>query len=153
MAPKTYRESTSESESKPQSNSRASNKARNAVAQQAQQEYLSKHINSNGPQDKPRLDPLDFSAFDTETLDKYNRRYGLYAYDCITVNGDVLNSEIGKKTHSYKNGNVKNKISKLDMSSSAKKHFMSLPCRENEIITNFLYKVKNEDKEFKLSFK
>lgn len=152
MPPRGHKESASESETKQPSNSRSSHKARNAVAQAAQQEYLSKHINSNGPQDKPAVDALDFMAFDDETLDKYGQRYGLNLPLTQSLIDNILASEIGKKTYSYKKNNGY-KISKLEKANALKKHFTALPARENEIITNFLYKVKNEDKAFKLSFK
>lgn len=151
MAPRGHKESASESEAKPVSNSRSSNKARNAVAQAAQQEFLSRHINSNGPHDKPKVEPLDFMAFNEATLDKYSKQYNLDMPDTQTLNENILSSEIGKKTSSYKKSQI-NKISKIEKANSLKKHFMALPSRENEIITNFLYKVRNQEKDFKLSF-
>ncbi|CUM65302.1 uncharacterized protein PRCAT00002937001 [Priceomyces carsonii] len=151
MAPRNYRDNASEPEVKQAASSRSSTKAKNAAAQQAQQEYLSKHINSNGPQDAPKVDPLDFYSFDCKTLDKYVRTYGLNLPPTMTIDGDILQSDIGKKTYSYKHSN-KNRVSKLEQSNNVKKHFMNLPCRENEIITNFLYKANNQDTEFKLKF-
>lgn len=153
MPPRGHKESASESESKqPSSHSRNSNKARNAVAQAAQQEFLLKHINSNGVHDKPKVEPLDFMAFNEKTLDQYGKKYELDTPLTETLNENILSSEIGKKTYSYNNKNGF-KISKIEKANNLKKHFIGLPCRENEIITNFLYKVKNEDKDFKLSFK
>lgn len=151
MALRNHKESASESESKQTSNSRASNKARNAAAQAAQQEFLLKHINSNGPHDRPKPHPLDFNSLSEETLEKYNRKYGLNFPPPLSINGHILSSEIGKKTFTARNN--KNKISKPELSNNLKKHFLALPCRENEIIANFIYTVRNEDKDFKLSFK
>lgn len=151
MVNRSHKESASESESKQPGTSRASNKARNAAAQAAQQEILSKHINSNGPHDKPKPHPLDFNSFSDETLERYNKKYGLNFPPPLSINSHILGSEIGKKTYTAKkNGN---KISKPELSNNLKKHFLALPCRENEIITNFIYSVKNEDRDFKLSFK
>lgn len=152
MPSKNHKDQVSETESKQPSNSRASQKARNAAAQAAQQELLAKHINSNGPQDKPKVEPLDFEAFSDDELVAYNRKYGLGYSDPLSINGNILNSEIGKKTNFSRNGVNKNRISKPELASHLKKHFMAMPCRENEIITSFLYKVKNQDKKFKLSF-
>lgn len=147
-----HRESASESEAKTGTTSRAANKARNAVAVAAQQELLSKHINSNGPNDQPRMNPLDFLAFDDDSLYRYNRKFGLNLPPVQSINDNVLRSEIGKKTFSSKKAAGSPRISKPELASHCHKHFLAAPCRENEIITSFLYKVKNEDKDFKLTF-
>lgn len=152
MAGRSHKESASESESRQPTNSRASNKARNTAAQAAQQEFLLKHINSNGPQDKPKPHPLDFNSLSDEALEKYNKKYDLDYPAPLSINGHILSSEIGKKTFTAKNISG-NKISKPELSNNLKKHFLALPCRENEIIANFIYKVNNQEKDFKLSFK
>lgn len=146
-----HRDSASESESKTGTTSRAANKARNAVAQAAQLELLSKHIHSNGPQDKPKINPLDFLSLDTATLQKYSLKYDMNMPKIQSVNENILLSEIGKKTYSAKKVMSVGRISKPEFASHVHKHFLAAPCRENEIVANFMYKVKNEDKEFKLS--
>lgn len=150
MAPRVHKESASESESKTPLGSRASQKARNAAAQAAQQEFLLRYINSNGPQDKARTDPLDFNTLSDDALEKYRKHYGLNCPPAMSLNAYILGSEIGKKTYSYKVN--EDKITKSDMANQVKKSFLALPCRENEIIACFLYKVKNQDREFKLTF-
>ncbi|KAF7582835.1 Sin3 binding region of histone deacetylase complex subunit SAP30 family protein [Clavispora lusitaniae] len=147
-----HRESASESEAKTGTTSRAANKARNAVAQAAQLELLSKHIHSNGPNDKPKVDPLDFVALDDGALTKYSSKYGLNLPPIESINENILQSEIGKKTSSAKKLKGAHRISKPEYASEVSKHFAAVPCRENEMIANFLYKVKNEKKTFKLTF-
>ncbi|KAG8202782.1 hypothetical protein GWM34_02414, partial [Candida africana] len=161
-----HKESASESESNTNtytrhtagssSNSKISQKARNQLALQQQQQYLAKHINSNGPQDKPKLQPLDFTTYSDTALLKYSERYGFHNFSRIdSLNSDILNSEIGKKTYSKrskKNQKDTGRISKLEIANHVKNHFSSLPAKENDIITGFLYKVKHQDKEFKLTF-
>ena len=150
MPPKVNRDpSVSESESKP-SNSRASTKARNAAAQAAQAELLARHIHSNGPNDRPPLDPMDFETLPIKTLREYKDLYHLPLEDALTMNGYMLESETGKKTWSYKH---KNRVTKPTLAAAVKKHFVSQPVKESEIITNFLYKANNQDKAFKLNFK
>lgn len=144
------RESASESETKT-TTSRASAKAKNSSIQQAQQDFIAKHITSNGPYDQPKINPLDFENLPVELLIKYNRKFNLNSENLYTINGYMLKSEIGKKTISYKKNSKK--TSSKELAATVKKHFQNLPCRENEVITNFLYKVKNQDKDFKLSFK
>lgn len=146
------RDTASDAEAKSIPTSRSANKARNAVMVAAQQELLSKHIHSNGPHDKPKLDALDFSTLSETDLEKYNRKYGLNIPGIQNVNEDILKSEIGKKTFSSKRVTQTTTVAKPEAASLCQKHFIGAPCRENEIISNFLYKVKNEDKEFKLTF-
>ncbi|SGZ51684.1 CIC11C00000005880 [Sungouiella intermedia] len=146
-----HRDSASESESKTGTTSRAANKARNAVAQAAQLELLSKHIHSNGPKDKPKVNPLDFLSLDNEALHKYNLKYGMNLPKIQSVNENILLSEIGKKTYSAMKAVSLGRISKPEFASHVHKHFLAAPCRENEIVANFMYKVKNENKDFKLT--
>lgn len=147
-----HKESASESESKASSTSRAANKARNAVAAAAQLELLLKHIHSNGPKDRPQVQPLDFDAFGEKTLKLYQKKHNLNIVEPMSLSENILSSEIGKKTCSYKKLSLGNRISKPELASNLHKHFIQTNVRENEVITNFLYHVKNQDKEFKLSF-
>lgn len=158
-----HKESASESESKsttttttttahpPNASSKTSQKAKNQAAQQAQQLYLQRHINKNGVNDKPKVKPLDFDLFDDEVLVRYNTLYNLGLGNPVTVNNDMLNSEIGKKTFSKRSHT--GGVTKPELASQLKGHFLSLPCKENEIVTNFLYKVKHQGNDFKLTFK
>ena len=112
MAGRNHKESASESETPssrhynrdrdgPQtSSSRTSQKARNQQTLQQQQAYLQKHINANGPKDKPKIDPLDFERMDEATLLRYKDRYNINLPRPESLNSDILNSEIGKKTFS-----------------------------------------------------
>lgn len=129
-------------------------RAKTQAALVAQQHYLSKHINSNGPQDKPKTAPLDFEKLSDEQLANYNTRYQLGLPPAVTISEDILLSEIGKKTH-YKRHPTQmlGGISKPELAGHVKNHFNSLPVKENEIITNFLYKVRHQDQDFKLTFK
>lgn len=153
MPPRTpHRDITSDLETKSAPTSRAANKARNAVAVAAQQELLSKHIHSNGPQDKVKVDPLDFKNLNEEALKRYNVKYALNLPSMKSISEDILHSEIGKKTFTAKQSSNLPTVSKEEVALHCQKHFIATPCRENEIITSFLYKVKNETKEFKYKF-
>lgn len=182
-------------------NSKTSQKMKNQLALQQQQNYLQRHINSNGPKDKPRIDPLDFETMDDSILLKYSERYGFNLPRPESLNSDILNSEIGKKTFTKRkqlklrahiaqilasaqessnknvNGGVDEeeqmnqgspeeqqanrnrllleqggRISKKEFANHVRNHFLSLTAKDNDIITGFLYKVKHQDKEFKLTF-
>lgn len=151
MPPRAARDpSASETEANANPNSRASTKARNAAAQAAQAELLARHIHSNGPLDKPIVDPMDFSSLPDDTLRKYSHMYKLPNDSALTMAGYLLESETGKKTHAFKN---KTRVSKPELASTVKKHLLAQPIKESEVITNFLYKVNNQDKAFKLNFR
>ncbi|CAI5760071.1 unnamed protein product [Candida verbasci] len=162
-----HKESTSEPETKQtkevkdssNNNNKTTQKQKNQLLLQQQQQFLQKHINSNGKSDMPKIDPLDFEKFNDKILLKYAERYKYNINSFDSLNNDILNSEIGLKTYSKtkrlrekeKEEDLSNKMTKKEFSKIAKNHFMSLPAKENDIITGFLYKVKNQDKEFKLT--
>ncbi|KAH3678300.1 hypothetical protein WICPIJ_008850 [Wickerhamomyces pijperi] len=151
MPPKsTNRDNTvSDTESKT-SNSRSNAKARNSAAQQAQAELLARHIHANGPNEKPIIEPLDFDSLPVHTLRKYRDHYGLSGTEsCLTGSGYILQSKAGEKTYTAKNSS---RVSKLELAANVKKHFLSTNVKESEVITNFLYRVNNQDKQFKLNF-
>ncbi|CDK27101.1 unnamed protein product [Kuraishia capsulata CBS 1993] len=163
MARRDY--SASESESQPkqaQSNSRSSTKARNLALQQAQKEILSKHINSNGPQDKPLVDPLDFESLPNESLRKYRELFllpnpeeypNVPREDIIPTSfsrhGELLRSKLAQSTLSAKRGN---RISKNDLANVVKSHYLNTPVKESDIITNFIYKVINQGEYYTFQF-
>lgn len=171
MAGRSHKGSASESETPSRhynrdahltpSSSRTSQKARNQQALQEQQSFLKKHVNSNGPKDKPKIDPLDFERLDEATLLRYKGRYNINLPRPESLNSDILNSEIGKKTFSKRNQagrlqraglNTEHRVSKAEFANHLKSHFIGLQAKENDIITGFLYKVKHQNKEFKLTF-
>lgn len=129
-------------------------RAKTQAALAAQQQYLTKHINSNGPHDQPKVAPLDFDHLSDDQLATYNERYQLGLPPAVLVSEDVLLLEIGKKTQ-YKRHPLRwlGGISKPELAAHCKNHFNQLPVKENEIITSFLYKVKHQDQDFKLTFK
>lgn len=139
----------SDTESKA-TNSRSNAKARHTAAQQAQAELLARHIHSNGPNEKPIIEPLDFDSLPTHTLRKYRHHYNLNGPEsCLTDAGYILQSKTGEKTYTAKNSQ---RVAKQELAASVKKHFMNSTVKESEVITNFLYRVNNQDKQFKLSF-
>lgn len=117
---------------------------------QSQQLFLQKYINSNGP---VRKEPLDFTTLPPSTLTSYNVKYNLNLPLPISIKEDILSSEIGLKSNYKKNSTLQGGISQQELASKVKEHFDSVNIKENDVITNFLYKVKHQDEEFKLRFK
>ncbi|KAG7698155.1 hypothetical protein KL930_001817 [Ogataea haglerorum] len=146
------------------SSSRSSTKHRNQVLAQQQKEFLAKYIHSNGPQDFPVKDPLDFSSWTEEQLRKYRELYlnpsQIITPDVKTLQGYMLEgSELGESSESY----AKNELSsgtnmyeyrnRDDLRHAVEDHFNNqLTVKESDVIMGFIYRVKNENKKFKMYF-
>ncbi|ODQ65586.1 hypothetical protein NADFUDRAFT_50872 [Nadsonia fulvescens var. elongata DSM 6958] len=95
------------------------------------------------------VDPMDFESLPLDSLRKYKTLYKLSTPSALSHDGFLLNSAVGKKTYSYKH---QNRVTKAELAAATKKHFMAQPVRESEIIVDFIYAVKNQDRAFKLQF-
>ncbi|GMF60045.1 unnamed protein product [[Candida] boidinii] len=150
-------------------NSRASTKARHQAMLQQQKEFLAKYIHSNGPDDLPKSDPMDFNNWSEEDLRRYRDTFltspGVAAPDIKTFQGYLVESELGQHSESYiQNELTKTKVennqasisdvrTRNDLRKLVEEHFNNtLVAKESETITNFMYKVKNEDKIFRMYF-
>lgn len=145
--PPRARESNSESESR--TSGRTGNKTRGTGAGL---DNLGPVVHSNGPHDFPPVDPFDFTAFSSDALERYNLKYGLGLPEVQSVTENILQSEVGRRSFTARRTAQSARISKPELAAHCYKHFVALPCRETEILSSFLYKVKNEDREFKLTF-
>lgn len=94
-------------------------------------------------------DPLNFETMPLETLRKYKQYHKLSCPSAASWSGYLLNSTVGRKTHSFKSSG---RVSKQELASSVKKHFMSQNVRESDTIVEFIYSVKHQDEAFKLQF-
>ncbi|ODV85157.1 hypothetical protein CANARDRAFT_7806 [[Candida] arabinofermentans NRRL YB-2248] len=162
----------SESESNAQSTnlshtpsaSRSSTKQRNQMLAQQQKEFLAKYIHSNGPDDFEKPGPLDFSTWTESQLRKYRELYltpnQMISSDTKTFQGYLLEgSQLGENSESYIK-NETNKEKKVydyrtvdDLRANVEDHFNNhLNVKESEVIMNFIYSVKNENKKFKMCF-
>ncbi len=121
------------------SHSRSSAKAKQA----AHQAYLDLYVTKDGPYKFPVPKPMDFDSLPLPVLRKYNYLHGLNTPSALSHNGSLLDSEIGRRTYSYKH---KNRISKKELAGAVKNHVLSQPVRESEIIVDFLYAVHNQSK-------
>lgn len=79
--------------------SRSLNKTKQQQLKQAQEEFLARHINSNGPQDQDPIDPLDFETLPVSVLNKYKKKFGLDVPDAMTDYGQMLGFDgVGSKS-------------------------------------------------------
>lgn len=143
---------------------RAEKRHRNQLLVPVQKEYVSKYVNSRGPQDFPVPDPLDFSTWTEEQLRKYRELYlnpsNMISPDVKTFQGYMLEAnQLGESTDAFvtneqnREQNYYDYRTHDDLRANVEQHFNNhLNVKEGDVIMNFLYKVKNEDQKFRLYF-
>lgn len=160
--------SNSESESKTRSTNvgalgvTAGTGSRSNVKQRltaAQQQYIrdlvKTHVTNNHPSLGPKQDPVDFEKYSDDFLRRYKDHYHIDIPDNMTLRGYLLGSQLGSKTHSYKQnrpGSPSARVAKKDLASEVKRHFTSHTIKEAECIPHFIYKVKSQKRKFKMEF-
>ncbi len=143
---------------------RSQNRHRNQLLLPLQKKYVTKYVHSNGPQDTPVQDPMDFSNWTEDQLRKYRERYlnpnHIISPDIKTFQGYMLEeNKLGESTESYikneenRSQNLYDYRTREDLRNNVENHFKSdLNVKENDVIAGFLYKVRNEDKNFRQYF-
>ncbi|QPG76619.1 hypothetical protein FOA43_004011 [Brettanomyces nanus] len=143
---------------------RSQNRHRNQLLVPLQKESVSKYVHSNGPQDFAIPDPMDFSTWTEEQLRKYREMYlnpnRVISPDVKTFQGYMLEAnKLGESTEAYikneqnRDRNLYEYRTYSDLRNNVEDHFNNhLAAKESEVLVNFLYKVKNEDKSFRLYF-
>lgn len=157
---RTTARNTSGSGSNTKSNSSGSGSGKHRL-NAAQQQYLKDLVNThitNNHRDivNPKYGPSDFEHYSDDFLRRYKDHYSLNCPDNMTINGYLLGSELGSKTYSFKRNKVSApdaRILKKDLAAEVKRHFNSYPVKEMDCIPQFIYKVKNQKKKFKMEFK
>lgn len=127
-----------------------------AAQQQHIKELLQRHVTNNDPRAKPLQDPHEFEHYSDEFLRKYCDRYGLDCPDNMTLAGYLLGSALGSKTQSWrknKPGQPGARVTKQEVALAVKKHFATQSVREADCIPQFLYKIKNRGRRFRMEFK
>ncbi|GAV55937.1 hypothetical protein ZYGR_0AZ01090 [Zygosaccharomyces rouxii] len=126
----------------------------------AQQQYLKDlvrtHVTNNHPDLTPKPDPMDFESYSDDFLRRYKDRFQLNVEDHLSIQGYLVGSQLGSKTHSSKrnkHGTPGARIVKKELASEVKRHFNSYNVKETECIPQFIYKVKTQKKKFKMWFK
>ncbi|CCF56670.1 hypothetical protein KAFR_0B03740 [Kazachstania africana CBS 2517] len=126
----------------------------------SQQQYLNNltatHVTNNHPTENRNVyHPLDFQHDSDEFLRNYKDHYNLSLPDNMTVSGYLLGSQLGSKTYSFKRNKVGKpdaRILKSQLAEEIKDHFNNMQLKEVDIIPQFIYKIKNKDKKFKMEF-
>lgn len=126
----------------------------------AQQQYLKNlvttHITDNHPNIiHPVTNPVNFEDYSDKFLRNYKDHFNLNLPDNMTFRGYLLGSKLGSKTYSFERNKIgKNdaRIHKKDLSNEVKRHFDSVNIKETDCIPQFIYKVKNQKKKFRMEF-
>ncbi|QLG73543.1 hypothetical protein HG535_0F00530 [Zygotorulaspora mrakii] len=125
----------------------------------AQQQYLKDlvktHVTNNHPDLTPKPTPIDFESYPDQFLRQYKERFKLKIEDNMTIQGYLLGSQLGAKTCSYKKNAQSHdrRVHKKELATEVKKHFTSYGIKEAECIPQFIYKVKNQKKKFRMEFR
>lgn len=61
----------------------------------------------------------------------------------------MLEGSVGKKTLSSKHNM---RLAKSEVASEVKRHFLNQPVRDTDVIVDFIYSAKRQDKAFKMQF-
>lgn len=139
------------------SGARAASKQRLTTAQnQYIKDLVKKHITNNHPDLTPDQHPVDFESYPDKFLRRYKDHFNLDIEDNLTLKGYMLGSQLGSRTYSAKLnqvGKIGSRVAKSDLAKEVKKHFTSYGVKENICIPQFIYRVKNQKKNFKMEFK
>lgn len=98
---------------------------------------------------------LQWSAFDPSILHGYRYDYGLNTPAAFnkTYNQLVLaRSPIGRMSPTMAQRKGSRRQSMDQLANAVRKHFNSMGIAENEVVVDFLYKVRWQDKNFRLRF-
>ena len=135
----------------------SSNKQRLTAAQQQYLKSLvSSHITNNHPDLQPKYSPVDFEHYSDEFLRNYKDRFALDTQDNMTFQGYLLGSRLGSKTYSFRRnmiGTPDARVHKKELSEKVARHFDQQQVKEMECIPQFVYKVKNQKKKFRMEFR
>lgn len=141
----------------PTSSGRTNGKQRLTAAQQQYiKNLIETHITDNHPDLRPKSHPMDFEEYTDAFLRRYKDHFQLDVPDNLTLQGYLLGSKLGAKTYSYKRntqGQHDKRIHKRDLANVVRRHFDEHSIKETDCIPQFIYKVKNQKKKFKMEFR
>lgn len=98
---------------------------------------------------------IDWPSFDATVLNNYRYGYRLNtpATFCKPYNHLVLSqSKIGRKSPTMAKRKEQRRQTHEQLANVARKHFNNMGITENEIVVDFLYKVRWQDKNFRMRF-
>ncbi|KAF8464026.1 hypothetical protein BDZ91DRAFT_641857, partial [Kalaharituber pfeilii] len=108
-------------------------------------------INSNGAHAHEGIEGMDWSTVPISVLHRYRHAYRLRVPSASPFyNHLILSQGVGKRTPSRAGYTLASGLGGL--ATVVRKNFNAQPINESDVIVNFLYSVKNQDKTFRLRF-
>ncbi|CUS09137.1 unnamed protein product [Tuber aestivum] len=105
--------------------------------------------NANGTHAHEGIEGMGWSDIDIRTLHRYRYAYRLSVPSSSGgFNNTVLSTGIGRRSPAR----ARVRIGREALATAVRKNFNAQPIQENDVIVNFLYSVKNQDKRFRLRF-
>jgi hypothetical protein len=98
---------------------------------------------------------LQWSAFDSSVLHGYRYDYGLNTPAAFNKSYNQLilsRSPLGRMSPTMARRKEQRRQSKEQLANTVRKHFNSMGIIENEVVVDFLYKVRHQDKNFRMRF-
>lgn len=137
----------------------------NAQQQQYLKELNKTHITNNKPSFSHMGNTSDLSTYrsfdkqlrmeDDTIIRKYSHRHHLNENkDNVTLTGDLLNSDLGQRTMTGRRSRdiASARVDKKSFVDNCTTHWQNQPAREMDVMSQFIYKVKHQKKDFKMTF-
>ncbi|KAF2714287.1 hypothetical protein K504DRAFT_462695 [Pleomassaria siparia CBS 279.74] len=109
---------------------------------------------SNGQNDHNSSSGMSWSQQDSTLLQGYRRAYRLDTPTAFKnpLSHVVLGNGIGRFSPTMARPKAKRRVHKDQLALAVRKNFNALGVNETDVIVDLLYKVKNQDKEFRVRF-
>ncbi|KZF25356.1 hypothetical protein L228DRAFT_244176 [Xylona heveae TC161] len=103
----------------------------------------------------PELTGLHWPAVDRTMLHAYRYAYRLKTPSSFASHGNQIilsNPGIGRYSPTMARNKERRRVSREQLSTAVRKNFNSLGIQESEVVVDFLYKVRWQDKSFRMRF-
>ncbi|KAF2197528.1 hypothetical protein GQ43DRAFT_201602 [Delitschia confertaspora ATCC 74209] len=109
---------------------------------------------TTGQSDQGTHSGISWSTQDREVLQGYRRAYRLDTPSTFKnpLSNVILGNGIGRYSPTMARPKSKRRITKDQLGLAVRKNFNALGVNEGDVIVDLLYKVKNQDKEFRVRF-
>ncbi|KAI5845401.1 hypothetical protein BZA05DRAFT_149573 [Tricharina praecox] len=110
-------------------------------------------VNSNGLHAHEGIEGMGWDTLPLSVLHSYRTAYHLSVPSASEpYRNMVLNAGVGRRSPAGRGGGGRGRVAREVLATAVRKNFNAQPIVENEVIVNFLYSVKNQDKKFRLRF-
>ncbi|KAF2748865.1 hypothetical protein M011DRAFT_476236 [Sporormia fimetaria CBS 119925] len=112
------------------------------------------NTSSHSGQTEQNASGIQWSSQDRELLHGYRRTYGLNTPSCFKnpLSHAVLGQGIGRYSPTMARPKSKRRVTKDHLALAVRKNFNANGVHEQDVLVDLLYRVKNQDKGFRLRF-